>query len=59
MKFLIDLLTFGWWRRMRARDPAHSCSLHKDLGCVHVDGMMCDFPKCSMLKLYETGKSDG
>lgn len=35
-------------------DPVKHCKLYKDIGCSHVDGMLCDFPKCSMLKDYES-----
>lgn len=34
-------------------DPVRSCKLYKEQGCSHVDGYLCDFPTCSMLKKYE------
>lgn len=37
-------------------DPVKHCKLYKEFGCSHVDGMLCDFPKCSMLKEYEESK---
>lgn len=37
-------------------DPVKHCKLYKEIGCSHVDGMLCDFPKCSMLKDYEESK---
>lgn len=41
----------------RDNDPVYSCDLYKDHGCSHVDGFLCDFPKCSMNKKYiETGE---
>lgn len=33
--------------------PARSCKLYKEQGCSHVDGYLCDFPTCLMLKKYE------
>lgn len=33
-------------------DPVYNCKLYTDEGCSHVDGFLCDFPKCSMLKEY-------
>lgn len=33
-------------------DPVKHCNLYKEIGCSHLDGMMCDFPKCSMLTNY-------
>lgn len=33
-------------------DPLKSCTLYKEDGCVHVDGLVCDFPKCVMNKEY-------
>lgn len=37
-------------------DPVKHCKLYKEIGCSHVDGMLCDFPKCSMSKEYEESK---
>ena len=37
-------------------DPINQCNLHKEIGCSHIDGMLCDFPKCSMLKGYMESK---
>lgn len=31
-------------------DPAKNCGFYKSFGCSHVDGPLCDFPRCSMLK---------
>ena len=39
-----------------SNDPVKSCQLYRELGCSHVDGMLCDFPKCSMLKDYKEVK---
>jgi len=36
----------------KENDPVHSCKVHKDLGCSHVDGFLCDFPDCSINKKY-------
>lgn len=48
---------FKWIRRLfdRSSDPVHSCALYKDKAagsCAHVDGPLCDFPRCSMLEDY-------
>jgi len=32
----------------RSNDPVYSCKLYKDKDCSHVDGYLCDFPKCSI-----------
>ena len=33
-------------------DPVINCKVFKDLGCSHIDGMLCDFPECSINKEY-------
>lgn len=41
----------GILRRIRRRllmDPVARCQVHKTFGCAHVDGPLCDFPKCSI-----------
>lgn len=48
---------FGWLKRIfdRSDDPVYSCDLYRDKeagSCAHVDGPLCDFPKCSMLSDY-------
>lgn len=39
-------------------DPVKHCDLYKDKAagsCAHVDGPLCDFPGCSMLRNYREG----
>ena len=33
-------------------DPVRKCELYKKEGCSHVDGLLCDYHNCSMLKEY-------
>jgi hypothetical protein len=33
-------------------DPVKGCDVYKDIGCTHVDGFLCDYPNCSILKDY-------
>lgn len=37
-------------------DPVKGCELYKNIGCTHVDGILCDFPTCKMLKDYKENK---
>lgn len=43
-----------WLKRFfsRSGDPVHGCELYRNEGCSHVDGYLCDFPKCSILNDY-------
>lgn len=45
-------LTLMLAHRNKKDDPVHHCSLYKDEGCAHVDGPLCDYPHCTMLKEY-------
>lgn len=36
-----------------SKDPVKHCTLYKDEGCSHVDGILCDFDTCSMRINYE------
>ena len=52
---------FGWLKRIfdRSDDPVYSCDLYRDKeagSCAHVDGPLCDVPKCSMLSDYRREK---
>ena len=54
---------FAWLKRLfdRSTDPVYSCDLYRDKSagsCAHVDGPLCDFPKCSMLADYRQQKED-
>lgn len=43
-------------------DPVKHCDLYKDKAagsCAHVDGPLCDFPGCSMLKEYREQAPSG
>jgi len=33
-------------------DPVKKCRMYIESGCPHVDGFLCDYPECSMLKEY-------
>lgn len=35
-----------------SNDPVRNCQLYREKGCSHVDGFLCDYPSCSMLKDY-------
>lgn len=37
-------------------DPVKKCTLYKEEGCSHVDGLLCDYPNCLMNKNI-SGKS--
>lgn len=48
---------FAWLNRND--DSVYSCDLYRDKeagSCAHVDGPLCDFPKCSMLAEYRQQK---
>lgn len=36
-----------------SKDPVKHCSLYKEDGCSHVDGILCDFETCSMRIGYD------
>ena len=38
--------------RLKNSDPLYHCLVWKNEGCSHVDGLLCDYPKCEMLKEY-------
>lgn len=46
------------WLRSKFPDPVYECSLYKDCGCSHIDGLLCDFPDCKMNKDYEKEKNE-
>ncbi|KFZ25614.1 MAG: hypothetical protein KQ78_02188 [Candidatus Izimaplasma bacterium HR2] len=35
------------------KDPVKKCKYHRDIGCSHVDGMLCDMKTCKELKEYK------
>lgn len=46
-----------WLKQLVGRhaDPVNNCELYQDKSagsCTHVDGMLCDFPRCSILADY-------
>ena len=32
-------------------DPIR-CKVYQDKGCAHIDGLLCDYPGCQILKDY-------
>ena len=41
---------------LRYNDPLYHCELYKQIGCVHLDGMMCDLNNCYDLEDYKAEK---
>ena len=39
-------------------DPVKHCPVYKEIGCSHVDGYLCDFPDCCIMKDYQMNKQD-
>lgn len=40
-------------RRLLFMDPVYKCRRYNTVGCAHVDGLLCDFPVCSMRKTVD------
>lgn len=44
-----------WIKRILGNDPVYSCDVYLDKkagSCSHVDGFLCDFPKCTIREKY-------
>ncbi len=39
-------------RKAKENDPVRSCPVHIEIGCSHVDGMICDMRDCNILDKY-------
>ena len=49
---------FKNWREQTRSDPTKHCVVHDVVGCVHVDGILCDMKTCSVsVNLVLTPKS--
>ena len=35
--------------KFRNDDPVHKCPVYLKEGCSHVDGILCNYPNCSMV----------
>jgi hypothetical protein len=44
LKRIIKILTL----RTDPLDPVHHCQVYKKVGCVHVDGFLCDMKTCNI-----------
>lgn len=36
--------------KLRSSDPVYNCPVFLNEGCAHVDGMLCDYPNCNIIK---------
>ena len=46
--------------KYKQSDPVRHCPVYLDTAngsCVHVDGFLCDFPNCSIIKKVENESS--
>ena len=55
IKKLLEM--FHKWNNFLRNDPLISCQLYREKGCSFVDGMLCDFPSCSMNNEYVRSKN--
>ena len=53
-----DEVKFSFIKKIKLSDPVKSCELYKTEGCSHVDGLLCDFPECSMNKNFIKNNSN-
>lgn len=51
VKFLKEL--YLNYKEMRQNDPVINCKVHKEIGCAHVDGYLCDMKDCEIRENYE------
>lgn len=42
----------GWLISLTKNDPVQHCELYRDKGCSHVDGILCNYPYCTLNKEY-------
>ena len=43
------------WKKIKdtiKNDPLKQCEVYKKEGCAHVDGLLCNYPYCPILKKY-------
>ena len=37
---------------IKENDPVYGCEVWLNEGCSHVDGLLCNYPECEILKQY-------
>lgn len=47
--FLFGMTVGHFWTKEDLSDPVYQCEVYKKQGCAHVDGILCDFPQCTIL----------
>lgn len=40
-------------QEIHQNDPVHKCEVYKEEGCSFVDGYLCEYHDCSILKRYK------
>jgi hypothetical protein len=40
--------------KLRSTDPVYNCPVFLNEGCAHVDGPLCDYPNCNIIKEYKS-----
>jgi hypothetical protein len=38
--------------RYNRSDPVKHCEVYKNEGCIHVDGLLCNYPHCDIREQY-------
>jgi hypothetical protein len=47
-----------WWIQLGLEDPDIHCEFHKEYGCAHAGGFLCDYPRCAMLDEWQNDGCD-
>jgi len=47
---------WNWIKSLNTTDPVYHCEVYKEIGCVHIDGYLCDLETCTMRLHYDTWK---
>ncbi len=41
------------FREYRENDPVKKCLVYINEGCSHVDGLLCNYPDCNIIKEFK------
>ena len=54
--FIKKIIKF--FKELELGNPVKYCEVYKNEGCCHVDGLLCDYPNCSILEDYKSKENE-
>lgn len=55
-EYIVNFWSKTTLAKSMVEDPTKHCTVHKEIGCAHVDGYLCEMKTCDILDKHTKGE---